>query len=194
MVSIQKPNANLVQLFLKKQAIMPFAYPEVGASNEATLLPNYDNDRNRVLLGQGEAVYRAACDALRQWKMFPGGWAWIEPKGAPIQVGQNLAMVARVFGMHWLNGCRIVYTLDGTGPDRRFGFAYGTLPDHAECGEERFSIEWLADDTVWYDLKAFSKPRHWLPTLFKPMARVFQRQFVRQSLRKMEAECREHGL
>lgn len=190
MVSVRKPSAALVQFFLEKQADAPFAYPEVGASNDSNKLPNYNNDRNRVLLGKGEAVYRAACDAIRQWKMFPGGWAWIEPPGAPIQVGQNLAMVARILGLHWLNGCRIVYTLDGSGPDRRFGFAYGTLPDHAECGEERFSVEWLADDTVWYDLKAFSKPRHWLPTLFKPVARAFQRRFVRESLQKMKAECR----
>lgn len=185
MVSFRKPSTGLVQFFLKKQAVATFAYAELGATNANQSLPNFTNDRNRVLLGKGEAVYRAACDALRQWKMFPGGWAWIEPKGAPLQVGQNLAMVARVMGMYWLNGCRIVYTLDGSGPERRFGFAYGTLPDHAECGEERFSIEWLADDTVWYDLKAFSKPRHWLARMFKPVARWHQRWFVRESLEKM---------
>lgn len=185
MVSFRKPSTGLVQFFLKKQAVATFAYAELGATNANRSLPNFTNDRNRVLLGKGEVVYRAACDAVRQWKMFPGGWAWIEPKGAPLQVGQNLAMVARVMGMYWLNGCRIVYTLDGTGPERRFGFAYGTLPDHAECGEERFSIEWLADDTVWYDLKAFSKPRHCLARMFKPVARWHQRRFVRESLEKM---------
>jgi uncharacterized protein (UPF0548 family) len=188
MVSFRPPSANLLQLFLKTQASAQFAYPEIGTTNTDQHLPSYTNDRNRVLLGKGEAVYRAACDALRQWKMFPGGWAWIEPKGAPQQVGQDLAMVAKVMGMYWLNGCRIVYTLDGTGPDRRFGFAYGTLPDHAECGEERFSIEWLEDDTVWYDLKAFSQPRHWLARLFKPVARWHQRRFVRESLAKMKLE------
>ncbi len=188
MVSLRKPSADLVQFFLKKQANASFAYPERGASNSERPLTHYTNDRNRVMLGKGEAVYMAACDALRQWKMFPGSWAWIEPKGAPQQVGQYLAMVAKVMGMHWLNGCRIVYTLDGSGPDRRYGFAYGTLPDHAECGEERFSIEWLDDDTVWYDLKAFSRPRHWLARLFKPVARWYQRRFVRESLKKMKFE------
>jgi uncharacterized protein (UPF0548 family) len=188
MVSLRKPSADLVQFFLKKQANASFAYLERGASNSERPLTNYTNDRNRVMLGKGEAVYLAACDALRQWKMFPGGWAWIEPKRAPQQVGQHLAMVAKVMGMYWLNGCRIVYTLDGSGPDRRYGFAYGTLPDHAECGEERFSIEWLDDDTVWYDLKAFSRPRHWLARLFKPVARWYQRRFVRESLKKMKFE------
>jgi uncharacterized protein (UPF0548 family) len=97
-------------------------------------------------------------------------------------------MVARVMGMYWLNACRIAYTLDGTGPCRRFGFAYGTLPDHAETGEERFCIEWLADGTVWYTIKAFSRPRHWLAKIGKPLARAYQRRFVRQSLRKMRQE------
>ena len=36
---------------------------------------------------------------------------------------------------------------------RKFGFAYGTLPDHAATGEERFLIEWNQDDdSVWYDI------------------------------------------
>jgi uncharacterized protein (UPF0548 family) len=192
MVSLLKPSADLVQFFLKNQAKASFAYPEVGATSNDQSLPGYANDRNRVLLGKGEAVYLAACDALRQWRMFPGGWAWIEPKGAPQQAGQNMAMVAKVMGMYWLNGCRIVYTLNGTGPDRRFGFAYGTLPDHAECGEERFSIEWLEDDTVWYDLKAFSQPRHWLTRMFNPVARWYQQRFVRESLKKMKFELQEN--
>jgi uncharacterized protein (UPF0548 family) len=58
-------------------------------------------------------------------------------------------------GLWFLNACRIVYVLDDIQPVRRFGFAYGTLPGHAERGEERFSIEWHCDDTVWDDLLAF---------------------------------------
>jgi uncharacterized protein (UPF0548 family) len=35
----------------------------------------------------------------------------------------------------WLNACRIVYVVDEEGPVKRFGFAYGTLPEHAESGK-----------------------------------------------------------
>ena len=35
--------------------------------------------------------------------------------------------------------CRVVYVVDE--PDRR-GFAYGTLPGHAESGEERFVVRY----------------------------------------------------
>ena len=75
-------------------------------------------------------------------------------------------MRARHFGFWSLNACRIVYTIDEEGPVVRFGFAYGTLPDHAEQGEERFSVEWHHEDgTVWYDILAFSRPNHPLASL-----------------------------
>lgn len=188
MVTIRRPSENAIHQFLQQQSTADFSYPQVHLTTQAEAVPGFDNDRNRVLLGSGPAVYEAACEAIQTWRMFPGGWAWIEPPTAPIEVGQNLAMVARVFGLHWVNACRIVYTLDGTGPERRFGFAYGTLPEHIECGEERFSVEWLPDDSVWYDLMAFSKPRHWLVRLFKPVARLLQRRFVRASQRAMRRE------
>ena len=64
----------------------------------------------------------------------------------------------------------------------RFGFAYGTLPGHAESGEERFLVEWdRADDAVWYDILAFSRPRHPLARLGYPLTRRTQRRFARDS-------------
>jgi len=70
----------------------------------------------------------------------------------------------------------------------RFGFAYGTLPDHIERGEERFLIEWNhSDDSVWYDILAFSQPRHPMVKLGAPVARVMQKRFARDSLRAMRS-------
>ena len=77
-------------------------------------------------------------------------------------------MIARVFGLWWVNACRIVYRLDGHDASRRYGFAYGTLPGHVEQGEERFMVEWDQEDNVWYDLRAFSRPRYWLVRLGYP--------------------------
>jgi uncharacterized protein (UPF0548 family) len=85
-----------------------------------------------------------------------------------------------------MNACRIVYVLDDDGSAasgvRRVGFAYGTLPDHGEIGEERFAVEWCAvDDSVWYDLYAFSRPGSWLARVGSPLARRLQRRFARDS-------------
>jgi len=84
----------------------------------------------------------------------------------------------------FLNAARIVYVID---EPRRFGFAYGTLPGHAERGEERFLIEWLTDDTVWYDLDAISRPRYWAARVAYPVARRLQRRFARLSKASMAA-------
>ena len=72
--------------------------------------------------------------------------------------------------------------MDEAGPITRFGFAYGTLPDHAGSGEERFLIEWdQADNSVWYDILAFSRPQHFLVRLGYPMVRRTQKRFGRES-------------
>jgi uncharacterized protein (UPF0548 family) len=151
-------------------------------------------DRNRILLGYGEPAFDVACRALRQWQMFPCNWTELVPPNAEQRAGVTLAMLARCFGKWWLNACRIVYVVDDRRPHRRYGFAYGTLPGHVECGEERFLIEWDGEDRVWYEIYSFSRPRHWLVRLFYPFARRLQKRFVRQSLARMlaivaDAEC-----
>ena len=91
-----------------------------------------------------------------------------------------------VSGLWWLNACRIIYVVDESGPINTFGFAYGTLPGHVESGEERFLIEWdRKDNSVWYDILAFSKPNHVLAWLGYPYVRLKQAQFRRHSAASM---------
>jgi uncharacterized protein (UPF0548 family) len=85
-----------------------------------------------------------------------------------------------------LNAARIVYVVDDAPPARRVGFAYGTLIDHAERGEERFIVEYQpADESVWYDLRAFSRPAHPLAVAGYPLSRWLQKRFARDSLKAM---------
>ncbi len=68
----------------------------------------------------------------------------------------------------------------------RYGFAYGTLPDHAETGEERFLVEWdRMSGEVWYDILAFSRPHVVLTRLGYPYMRRIQRRFGRESAAAM---------
>jgi uncharacterized protein (UPF0548 family) len=84
----------------------------------------------------------------------------------PELVGTDVAVSVLHLGFYSLNACRIVYVVDEEGPMKRFGFAYGTLAEHAESGEERFTIEWdRNNDEVWYDILAFSRPRQTLARL-----------------------------
>lgn len=177
-------------MFLEEQRHRDFSYPETGHSLDRSPA-GYDIDHNRVQIGHGEAAFAAGCAALRRWTMFPAPWTRIEPSDAPQEKGQVVAMLAHVYGLWWLNACRIIYTLDETAPVRRFGFAYGTLPAHVECGEERFSVELHADGSVWYDLRAFSRPRYWPVRLAKPLARGLQRRFVVESKLAMQRAVAE---
>jgi uncharacterized protein (UPF0548 family) len=187
--SIAEPSDAELAEFLVRQADVEFSYAELGASRDGAPA-GYDLDHNRVQIGMGERTFAAACAAMRRWRMFPAPWTRIAPAGAPLRVGQNVAMIAHAFGW-WVSGCRIVYLVEESAPARRFGFAYGTLASHVEQGEERFMIEMLPDGSVWYDLRAFSRPRHRLVALAKPLARRLQRRFVRESQAAMRAAVAE---
>ena len=101
---------------------------------------------------------------------------------APIQVGTDVAVSVHHFGFYSLNACRIVYIVDDDDPMKRFGFAYGTLVEHAESGEERFTVECNRDDDrVWYDILAFSRPRQMLARLGYPLSRSLQKKFANGS-------------
>lgn len=179
---LSKPTPECMRRFLQTECDRPFTYPETGRTRSADPVAGYDNDLNRIELGRGDAVWAAAKEAVRQWHMFPGGWAFVFPEAQPIREGVAVAMAARVLGIWWLNSCRIVYTLD---EQNRFGFAYGTLPGHIECGEELFLVEKTDDGRVWYILRAFSRPRFWAARAGYPLARRYQRKFVRESLQSM---------
>jgi uncharacterized protein (UPF0548 family) len=183
MFRITEPGERDVVEFISAQRNLPFTYSEVGATN-TTPPAGYNVDHNRIQLGEGEATYRRAVEALKNWQQFELGWVTIVPRGVVVEVGATVAVKARAFGTWSLSAARVVYVID---EPRRFGFAYGTLPDHVECGEERFLIEWLPDDSVWYDILAFSHPQHPLVKLSSPLARRLQRRFARESLNRMVA-------
>jgi uncharacterized protein (UPF0548 family) len=189
MLSLARPSSEAIRRFLAGQAGRPFSFPEVGRTRDDPPA-GYAVDHRRARLGEGRAAFEAACAALRRWEMFHLGWVQLCWPDAPIEPGTAVGILARAGGLWWLNACRIVYVLDEPGPPRRFGLAYGTLADHAETGEERFTVEWRDDDSVWYDLLAFSRPRHWLARLGYPLTRRTQKRFALDSLAAMTAAVR----
>lgn len=182
---LRKPSHDALRRFLAAQTPLPFTYDAVGAT-ATTPPPGYVVDRTRIKLGEGEAVFRAAVAALRRWAQFGLGWVEAWPPDAPIRAGEVVAVMGRAVGHWWVNACRIVYVEDEAGPLTVFGFAYGTLPGHVERGEERFRVEWdQGDDGVWYDILAFSRPRHVLTRLGYPVVRRLQKRFGRDSAAAM---------
>jgi uncharacterized protein (UPF0548 family) len=105
-----------------------------------------------------------------------------------------VAVVVRTLGLWSINPCRVVYTFHERGEVERVGFAVGTLPGHAERGEERFSVEWhQADDSVWFELLACAGPNHWLAWLGYPGLKLVLHRFGRGALRAMRAATQPCG-
>ncbi len=183
----RKPSEEFVRQFIASQKDLAFSYSAVGAT-QGQPPAGYAVDHNRIKLGRGHETYQRAISALRSWQQFDLGWVTLVPPGQPLKVGTTVAVQAKTFGFWSLNAARLVYVIDEEDSEKaRFGFAYGTLPDHVERGEERFTVEWRKDDddTVWYDIYAFSRPKQALVRLGFPIARMLQKRFVRESLAVM---------
>ena len=194
MLSVRKPNDEDIRRFLSDQGQLELTYLAVGETFGSPPA-GYVVDHTRIKLGEGRQTFEAAVAALRRWDQFRLGWLEAGPGDTPIEEGRVVAVVARAIGLWWMNACRIVSVLEEDGAIRRFGFAYGTLPQHAGTGEERFLIEWdHADNSVWYDILAFSRPRHFLAKLGYPMVRITQKRFGRESSAAMRrAISNSHG-
>jgi len=186
-----EPDEDFVRSVVRDNDGAPFSYMEVGATREfdkAALPDGYAVDRNRQLLGRGEETYSLAVKALNAWRMFDTTLTRIAQPGTAIKTGNIVAVVGYHFLCHSLNLCRIVYTIgDENVNTTRYGFAYGTLDEHLERGEERFMIEWThTDDLVFYDLLAFSRPNNPLARIGYPFARMMQKRFAGESKAAMK--------
>ncbi|HEX6280104.1 MAG TPA: DUF1990 domain-containing protein [Pyrinomonadaceae bacterium] len=182
MFLLTRPTDAQIKEFLESRKGDSFSYREVGASRESP--PNgYNIDRNGVILGYGESDFARAKTAVREWKMFNVPGMQLLYPDTPIEVGRIVAPLAHHLGFYSLNSCRIVYVIDE--PDE-FGFAYGTLSEHAEIGEERFLVDFDRESgAVWYDIFAFSRPGHILVKLGYPYSRYKQKQFAAASKKAM---------
>ena len=188
MFSLLEPSDQTVRDLIARQRDVSFTYERVGATR-TTPPHDFTVDHNRIEIGRGEKAFKTGIDSIRNWKQLDLGWVSIVPVGVKLEVGASVAVKARALGTWSLNASRVIYLIE---EPRRFGFAYGTLPDHIASGEERFLVEWLADDSVWYDILAFSRPRHPLVRINVPLARMLQKRFARDSKRRMLEEVGKH--
>ncbi|VAX38725.1 hypothetical protein MNBD_PLANCTO02-1386 [hydrothermal vent metagenome] len=188
MYLFKKPTGERIKRFLESQSQLELTYPMVGATKDGEHPSGFVVDHNRIHLGTGEATFNTAKEALLKWQHYRFDWLEIHRPKESLEAGQTVGVLARALGLWVLNACRIVYLIEEEEPVRRFAFAYGTLPEHAEAGEERFQVEWnREDDSVWYDLLAFSRPHQMFARLAYPYVRLKQKQFGRESKQAIKA-------
>ena len=181
-VTFSMPKPQKLVDFLQNQQNKPYSYQNVGGSNDG-LQKGFNNDHNFVNLGHGEQVWVNAKNALKNWKQFPASWTKIIPNDTLLMKSKTVAVLFKLFGIWWINSARIVYSID---EKDKFGFAYGTLQGHLEKGEELFLIERDQNGEIFYHIKAFSKPDYWFVWMVFPLARYFQRRFVKESMKIMQ--------
>lgn len=176
----RRPSADTIERFLRDSQDLPLSYGPIGlVSAPAT---GHDLDEATVAIGRGAADFARARAALLAWKQFDIGWVETFPREAPVAVGTVVAVLIHHLGFWSLNGCRVLYGVGGLSDDARFGFAYGTLTNHAEAGEELFEL--FTDpqtDDVMYRIRATSWPRATLARVGQPIVRALQARFRRDS-------------
>lgn len=179
--SLSYPSKEKVQVFLKDQSTKSFNYQAILGTKKEGIV-GYDNDHNFIEIGKLQKNWDQAKAALNEWRQFPVPWTKIESSSEKIKEGLTVGVYFKIFGLWWINSARVVYTID---EPNKFGYAYGTLPGHLESGEECFWIERDDNGMISYHIRAFSKPDHFLVRLAYPIARMFQKKFVKESLKAM---------
>jgi uncharacterized protein (UPF0548 family) len=171
------PGESALRSVLEAQAVRPLTYPEVGCTRGTDLPHGYIHDRYRVPLGA--EVFETAKRGLREWRAHVGAGVSIFPPLAPIEPDANILLSIRMGPLYAIAACRIVYVCDEA---ERFGFAYGTLPEHPETVEEAFVVDRDRVGQVNFTITAFSRPASTITRLAKPLARGVQRRVTRDYL------------
>jgi uncharacterized protein (UPF0548 family) len=157
---------------------LPLTYPEVGAT--AGPLPDgYHHVEKSAVIGRGRRRFEDAAAAGMRWGMLRGA-------GLRVDATSEVAATGAEVMVHLgpvVAPCRVVYVVDE--PELR-GFAYGTLPGHAESGEERFMVRYdPATDEVHAEVTAFSRHATWWSRLGSPVTSVIQRVVTDRYLRAL---------
>lgn len=175
----QRPSPAIIERFLRDSQSLPLSYGPIGIVREPSAGRRLDEETS--VIGHGSAHFDRARSALLAWKQFDIGWVEVFPRQAPVAVGKVVAVLIRHLGFWSLNGCRVLYTV-GSREDGRFGFAYGTLTNHAESGEELFEVFVdPATGAVMYRIRATSRPQAAFARVGQPIVRLLQARFRRHS-------------
>jgi uncharacterized protein (UPF0548 family) len=188
-----RPSRETIGRFLLDSKGLPLSYGPIGIVRAETAREGLDEAI--VAIGRGKTDFERARAALMAWRQFDLGWVEVFPRDAPVAVGTVVAVLIRHLGFWSLNGCRVLYSVGCLDDVARFGFAYGTLSNHAEAGEELFEVFLDAQtDEVMYRIRAASWPQATLARIGQPIVRVLQARFRRHSAAAMKRATGSNGV
>lgn len=179
-----RPSPRELEEFMAASRQLPLSYEQVGIARESP--EGFTVDEASAVVGNGKQAFERAKIGLAEWRHFDLGWVDLFPTGAAIEPGTIVAVVVHHLGFWSLNGCRVVYGIGDMQTGVNFGFAYGTITNHAEMGEESFEVLLEPEsEEVVYRIRAVSKPRAALARIGYPITRAFQERFRQDSIRAL---------
>jgi uncharacterized protein (UPF0548 family) len=166
---------------------MTLTYAEAGATRTAALPPGYHHVRRHVEIGRGRAAFAAVAGSLATFGVQRGAGLRVRTDAERAAVGVRVAVGIGVGPLRIWAPSEVVWTV---ATDDEYGWAYGTLPGHPERGEEAWLVSIDADERVWCDIRAFSRPARWFARLGGPATRSLQRHVTDRYVRAMAAAAR----
>ena len=184
MFLLSKPTVVDINRFLDRARDMPLSYAKPGMVSHPPA--GFKLDDFVASIGRGPQDFARAREALFAWKHYEFNWVETAPQRPSTEPGTVFGVVIRHLGMWSLNGGRMLTRFEQSPGRVACGFSYGTLADHAECGEELFEV-FLDPGTgdVKYHIRAVSRPRALLARLGGPVVRLLQARFRRDSAAAM---------
>ena len=180
MFLLKRPTRREIERFLDRSHSLPLSYGPTGIVCDGSVVDRLDEQV--VTIGYGEADFKRARLALAGWRHFDIGWVEAFPAEMSIDAGIDVAVLIRHLGFWSLNGARVLYQVGGTNGWDAFGFAYGTLTNHAESGEELFEVSFdRQSGDVMYRIRAVSRPQSALTWIGQPIVRLLQARFRHDS-------------
>ena len=185
MFLIARPTHTRIERFLNDSHNLALSYDPIGIVRQPSVLA--PADEQVVTIGRGDEDFERARLALLGWEHFLLDWVNAFPSHASIEIGTDVAVLIRHFGFWSLNGARVLYHVGDIHGHASFGFAYGTLTNHAESGEELFEVCIDQDNgDVTYRIRARSWPQHPLTVIGQPLVRLLRARFRRDSAAAMK--------
>ncbi len=160
-------------------------YADIGATLADTRPEGFHHDHYEIVLGHGAEGFEGAVIGLKSWESHRVPGVRVFPKEQVIHAGATVVVTLGTTLVVLAAPCRVVSVIDGQVQWGSPGFAYGTLPGHPEQGEEAFVVSISPEDSVRFEIHAFSRPVDPIVRLSGPIGRGFQRSGTHGYLRSL---------